>query len=411
MTETDFLVPLLILLFITGFWGLRLGDVRDAYRKMPLLIPDEKRLLAEEVPLISVIVPAHNEEAVITECLRSVLQQDYPRFELIVVDDRSTDGTASKVGDVVGKKSGCTIVSVRRLPEGWTGKCHAVHSAIAHARGEWLAFLDADSALHPNALTRCYREAMKARVGMVTLSPRFVMETFWEKALQPAFAAMACIIHPPGKINDPSSPVASANGMFYLISREAYEKIGGHAAVRDLAVEDIGIGKRVKASGLGLLFANGSRLLRTRMYTDCRGILNGWARILSAAMNYDLFTVLKFLCMHILVSLPVLAASLYLFIPQAMGIWPYGWPVIPAVCLAAVCLVPPLYFRQTGIPLRYAGLLVLGNLALVWVFLLIAKRIVRRDALQWRGTTYPESRHQPTQLEPQTPGAEAHPVS
>jgi len=311
LTQTGFLLPFLILVFIAGFWALRLRDILAALRKMPLLMPDEERLLSEEAPLISVIVPAHNEEAVIAECLRSVLRQDYPRYELIIVDDRSTDSTAELVSDLIRGKSNCTIVSVRRLPEGWTGKCHAVSSAMVHARGEWLAFLDADSVLHPNALTRCYREALKARVSMVTLSPKFVMRTFWEKALQPAFAAMACIIHPPGKVNDPASPVASANGMFYLIDREAYEQIGGHAAVRDLAVEDIGIGKRVKASGLGLLFANGNRLLRTRMYTNCSSILMGWARILSAAMNYELTAVLKFLCMHILVSLPVLATALY----------------------------------------------------------------------------------------------------
>jgi chlorobactene glucosyltransferase len=370
---------------------------------MPVLVPDEDAILLHDAPLISVIVPAHNEEAVIGECLRSVLGQDYPRFELIVVDDRSSDDTAARASALISGRPNCKLVSVETLPAGWTGKCHALTVATEHAQGEWLAFLDADSVLHPNALTRCYRAALETDVGMVTLSPSFVMRSFWEKALQPAFAAMACIIHPPGKVNDPDSPVASANGMFYLINRHAYDEIGAHESVRDLAVEDIGIGKRVKAMGLGLLFANGNRLLRTRMYTNYREILRGWARILGAAMNYELTAVVRFLFMHILVSLPAMAVALYFFVPEAARMWPTWWPLLPAVCIAEMCLVPPLYCLQTGIPPRYAGLLVLGNLALVWVFLVIVKRIVRRDALQWKGTTYPESRHQPTQLEPQTP--------
>ena len=108
---------------------------------------------------------------------------------------------------------------------------------------------------------------MQHRVNMITLSPKFVLKSLWEKALQPTFISMSCILFPLPQINDPSSPVASANGMFFLISRYAYDKIGGHRDVKGLAVEDIGIGKRVKASGLGLLFAKGRHVMQTRMYT------------------------------------------------------------------------------------------------------------------------------------------------
>jgi len=199
--------------------------------------------------------------------------------------------------------------------------------------------------------------------------------------------------------------VASANGMFYLISRSAYERIDGHAAVRDLAVEDIGIGKRVKAAGLGLIFANGRHLLQTRMYTDLSGTVRGWARILSAAMNYEPSAVLKYLVMHILLSFPVLAAALYFYTWESVLLWPSSWPILPVLCLTQLCLIPPLFCVQLGIPPRCAALLFLGNLALICVFVLILKRIVRQDALQWRGTTYPESRHQPTNLDPTAPAA------
>jgi chlorobactene glucosyltransferase len=235
---------------------------------------------------------------------------------------------------------------------------------------------------------------------MLTLSPKFIMRTFWEKALQPAFAAMSCILFPLGRINDPSSPVASANGMFYMISRHAYNKIGGHEAVKGLAVEDIGIGKRVKASGLGLLFANGKQVLKTRMYCGLGETVRGWTRILSASMNYQLTTVLKYLMVHILVGFPVLLLAFWIYASRASYLWPNSWFLLPMVCLLEMSIASPLYCMQLGVSKKYSVLLILGNLMLVWVFLVIAKKILFNEALQWRGTTYLSNRYQPTMLDP-----------
>ncbi|MBI4966417.1 MAG: glycosyltransferase [Desulfomonile tiedjei] len=377
-------------------------DVLQALLRVPHIDPIEEANLPPTPPLISVIVPAHNEEAKLRACLQSVIEQDYPRFELIVVDDRSTDDTAAIAASVVRGLENCKIVSVDHLRPGWTGKCHALDVGVRHATGEWLAFLDADSRLHRSALRQCYHHATRSHVNMITLSPKFIMNSFWEKALQPSFAAMSCILFPLDKVNDPDSSVASANGMFYLITRHAYEKIGGHHDVRELAVEDIGIGKRVKAAGLGLIFANGRHILQTRMYTSFREILRGWTRILSAAMNYELPTVLRFLGMHLLMSFPVLLASMYFYVCGAPSVWPGGWFLLPAVCLGVMCLVPALFYSQLGTAHRYTVLLILGNLMLIWVFLVIVKKILFKDALQWRGTTYHGSRYQPTRLEPGT---------
>jgi len=189
------------------------------------------------------------------------LEQDYPSYELILVDDRSEDLTASIAAELAKDIANFKVITVQKLSEGWTGKCHALDAGVRHASGEWLAFLDSDSSLDKSALRQCYQAAVKHKVNMVTLSPKFILKTFWEKALQPAFVVASSVLFPLPKVNDPASPVASANGMFFLISRYAYDKIGGHHEVKGLAVEDIGIGKRVKAAGLGLLFANGRYLL------------------------------------------------------------------------------------------------------------------------------------------------------
>jgi glycosyltransferase involved in cell wall biosynthesis len=395
-----FALALLVLCFVVVFWLIRARDLIQTWRQDPDLRPNRKIGLPVKLPLISVIVPAHNEETAIAECLESVLEQDYPCLELICVDDRSVDRTATIARSVCAHHANCTVISVAELPAGWTGKCHALDVAVKQASGEWLAFLDADSRLWSGALSQCYHEALRRGVSMVTLSPKFVLETFWEKALQPAFAAMSCILFPPSKINDPQSDVASANGMFYLINRAAYERIGGHRDVKCLAVEDIGIGKRVKASGLGLLFANGRHVLRTRMYTNFHDITDGWTRILSASMNYRLSTVLKYLVVHILMSMPVLILALSYYMPTAVELWPGTWFLLPVACIVLMTIIPYFYCTQLGVSPSCAVLLSIGQLMLIWVFSVIVKKIVCKDALQWRGTTYSTSLYQPTKLNP-----------
>jgi chlorobactene glucosyltransferase len=395
-------VAVAVVLFQIYFWTVGLRGLLQSLLWVPRIRPGGNRNSSEDFPLISVIVPAHNEQSTIEECLRSVLEQDYPCYELILVDDRSEDLTASIASDLARGRSNFKIITVRKLAHGWTGKCHALDAGVRHASGSWLAFLDADSSLESSALRQCYQAALKHKVGMVTLSPKFILKTFWEKALQPAFAVASSILFPLPKVNDPASPVASANGMFFLISRNAYDKIGGHNGVKGLAVEDIGIGKRVKASGLGLLFANGRFLLRTRMYTGFRETLDGWTRILSASMNYRVATVVRQLVIHILMSPFVAIFALYIFVPAAQRSFPNTWFILPLILAAELLVIPPWFCSQLGIAKKYCVLMCLGNLFLIWTFTVMIKKILMKDALQWRGTTYETHLYEPTALNPVT---------
>jgi chlorobactene glucosyltransferase len=402
-------VAVAVLLFQVYFWGVGLIGLLQTLLWVPGIRPGGYRDASEDFPLISVIVPAHNEQATIEDCLRSVLEQDYPSYELILVDDRSNDLTASIAADLARDRSNFNIITVRELAQGWTGKCHALDVGVSHASGEWLAFLDADSSLDRTALRQCYQAALKHKVGMVTLSPKFIVKTFWEKALQPAFAVASSILFPLPKVNDPASPVASANGMFFLISRHAYDKIGGHHDVKGLAVEDIGIGKRVKASGLGLLFANGRYLLRTRMYTGFRATLDGWTRILCASMNYKVSTVVRHLAIHVLMSPFAAVFALYMLVPAAQRLLPTTWFVLPLILAFELLVVPPWFCSQLGIAKKYSVLMCLGNLFLIWTFAVMIKRILMKDALQWRGTTYETHLYQPKALNPATGSCESCP--
>ncbi|MDD5169266.1 MAG: glycosyltransferase [Syntrophales bacterium] len=392
-----------ILLFEIGFWALRFKELLQTALWVPTILPGVLPDSHEDLPRVSVIVPARNEEVLIRECLQSVLDQDYPSYEVILVDDRSHDRTVAIAEELGRGRSNFQVIRVRELAEGWTGKSHALDVGVRHASGEWLAFLDADSTLEKSALRQCYGAAVQHRVNMITLSPKFLLETLWEKALQPTFISMSCILFPLPRINDPESPVASANGMFFLINRYAYDKIGGHRGVKGLAVEDIGIGKRVKASGLGLLFANGRYVLQTRMYTGLKEILDGWTRILSGSMDYEISTALKYLFMHLLMSPLAGIFSVYTFISAGMGLFPSTWYILPAILALQAIVIPACYCSQLDIPNRYAGLMFIGNFFLIWVFFIIIKKILMKDALQWRGTIYRTSLYSPGALNPLRP--------
>ncbi len=389
-----------VLIYIMFFWSSRMHEIADNAKWVPVLDPENVTFLPESRPLVSVVVPAHNEQDLIKICLESILDQDYMNLELICVDDRSADRTPEIVTKIFNGRSNCKLVTIKERLVGWTGKCHALHEGVKHSSGEWLAFLDADSSLQKTALRQCVSEALHRNINLVTLSPQFILKTFWEKALLPTFAAMAAILFPLSKVNDPRSSVATANGMFLVISRMAYEKIGGHCNVKDLAVEDIGIGKRVKAAGLGILFANGQNLLRTRMYSGFHQILDGWTRILCAAMNYRLSTVLKYLTMHVLVSLPVFVLATLLYSQPAMDLSPTFWFFLPLACLIQMIVASNLFFDQLGLPRKFSVYVALGNLMLIWIFAVMVKKIICRDALQWRGTTYQYTRYQPKYLDP-----------
>jgi hypothetical protein len=136
------------------------------------------------------------------------------------------------------------------------------------------------------------------------------------------------------------------------------------------------------------------------MYSGFREVLNGWTRILAGAMNYKLLTVLKHLFVHILVGLPSFALGTFLYTESAMELWPSLWFLLPLACLLQLVIIPWFFLDQAGLPKKYLVYFSLGNLMLIWIFVVIIKKIIFRDALQWRGTTYNRNRYQPKSLEP-----------
>jgi glycosyltransferase involved in cell wall biosynthesis len=229
----------------------------------------------ETAPEISVIVPARNEEACLPDCLRSLVGQAGPAYEIIVVDDHSTDGTRA-----IAESFPLKLISADELPAGWNGKCNAAWSGAKAAKGKWLLFTDADTRHSPDSIARGLQEAKEASADMLSYSPKQEVRGFAERALMPVIFAELATTYPPKDVCDPKSPVAAANGQYLLIRREAYDAVGGHGAVATTLLEDVELAKRLKQAGFALRFGM-SDAASTRMYRSFPQMWEGWTKNLA----------------------------------------------------------------------------------------------------------------------------------
>jgi glycosyltransferase involved in cell wall biosynthesis len=234
-------------------------------------------LTKQEGPDVSVIVPARNEEACLGACLDSLLAQTGVDFEIIVVDDQSTDGTRA----IAAARSGVRVIEAGPLAPGCSGKCNAAQSGADVARGPWLLFTDADTVHLPGSLERSLREAREHQVALLSYSPAQEVHGLMENAVMPVIYAELAATYRPKDVCDPASEVAAANGQYLLITRAAYDAVGGHAALSHTLLEDVALARAVKRSGRKLRFRFGGDAVRTRMYRTWRDLRDGWTKNLA----------------------------------------------------------------------------------------------------------------------------------
>ena len=224
---------------------------------------------------VSVIVPARNEEARLADCLRTLVGQAGPGYEVIVVDDDSTDLTHA-----IAESFPVRVIAADPLPEGWSGKCNAAWSGARVAKGKWMLFTDADTRHSPGSIASGLQEAEDSSADLLSYSPKQEVRGLAERALMPVIFAELATTYPPKKVCDPSSPVAAANGQYLLIRREVYNAIGGHAAVGTAILEDVELAKLAKQAGYKLGFRI-SDVVSTRMYRGFGEMWEGWMKNLA----------------------------------------------------------------------------------------------------------------------------------
>lgn len=338
-------------------------------------------------PQISVVIPARNEEASLGRCLESLVSQTGVPFEIIVVNDHSTDRTA----EIAASLPDVRVIEAGPLPAGWTGKNNAVTAGARAARGSWLLFTDADTIHLPGSLALALTEAEEHHADMLSYSPEQIAITLWEMAVLPVVFAELARQYPPSKVSDPNSPEAAANGQYILITREAYDAVGGHAAVATSILEDVALARAVKASGRKIRFRYAADAVRTRMYRNFSQLREGWTKNLALLFPNPGRLALKTLLLWLLWATLWMVAA----VANIGRVW---WNV------ANVMVIVLLAIRLRRSQFRWDRLLLGAIFGMpMFVYLLLrSKRAHEQGHVSWKGRSYGGRSEEGTKDSPMT---------
>ena len=333
-------------------------------------------------PLVSVIIPARNEARNIERCVRSVLATRYAPIEVIVVDDRSTDGTAELAAATSDR---VRLVRGVDPPPGWFGKQWAIVQGYRMSKGELLLFADADTRHEPELIARAVRGLQSESVDLFSVMPRQEMQTFWERLIQPhVFLALETGLGSLTRVNRTRIEWnAIANGQFILTSRSAYEGVGTHAAVRDTVVDDVKLAQGFVRGGKDIFLVHGEEFIATRMYGSLREILAGWTKNLATGVPLLVppIAFVRTLAPY-LMWLPALC-----WIAPPLAWLVAGWPAAAIATLVSLITWIAIYAIARA-PIWYAVLYPIGAACVAFIMLRSAWRGRR---IEWRGRTYSAS--------------------
>jgi len=337
--------------------------------------------------LVSVIIPARNERAVIETVVTSVLASAYRPIEVLVVDDRSTDDTAARVGELARRDPRLRLIAGEELPPGWYGKPWACLQGYRASRGDLLLFTDADTRHTPELLGRAVGALRETGADLLTIAPRQRCETFWERIVMPQIWLLLGVRYHPARVNHSRRPRdVIANGQFILMSRASYEAVGTHEAVRGDVAEDLALAQAVVGRGGRLHFAFAERLMETRMYQGLGALIEGWSK------NVDLGGRRSY------PEEPLLRALVPVMLALAFGFW-----LAPASALVFGVLAgapAPSAIVATGLGALFWCLICFGMqipaiyglgypLGAALALYIAARSTLRgRRRVEWRGRTY-----------------------
>jgi len=370
-------------LLIGIVWLRRHVELNRSLREPPLS-PDAAPGGLDDPPRLSVLVAAKDEQANIARCLDGLLAQDYPWFELIAVNDRSTDRTAQIVDSFAQRDQRLKAVHVRELPAGWFGKNHAMYRGLQQATGDWLCFTDADCTYESRRLLSvAVAEALRRNVEFLSVLPNLETHSVWEKIVQPVAGGIMMFWNAPAKVNDPRSRAAYANGAFMLITRRAYDAIGGHAAVRNTLNEDMHFARRAKAAGIRLRVETSVGLIRVRMYDGFGQIWRGWSRIFYGCFG----TVARLIASLVLLSVFSLSPYVTLVVAALSGL---GWQLAVAAGVAMIAQQSVLwrFYSATGSSSAWALSYPVGTVVCLGITFDALGKTRSNARTSWRGTSY-----------------------
>ena len=355
---------------------------------------DRNPVLPAGNPRVSIIVPARNEEETIEQALRTLLALDYDNYEVIAVNDRSTDRTGeilervmrdiqSTTSALSGPASSLPILRVVHhieLPQGWLGKTHAMWTAANQASGDWLLFTDADVLFKPDSLRRAMAYAEAEPADHVVLFPRMIMQRPGEYMMIAFFQTMFMFGHRPWKVADPSTDDHMGVGAFNLVRRRVYDAVGTYEALRMEVLDDMKLGKVVKKKGFAQRNVFGGDLISIRWAHGAFGIVNN--------LTKNFFAILSFQWWRTLLSAFGLA---FINWGPFLGVWlAHGWARLPfAVALGSIALIYIGMSWRSSVPPYYIFLHPVSTAMFIYTLLRSMFLTLRNDGIVWRGTKYP----------------------
>jgi glycosyltransferase involved in cell wall biosynthesis len=340
-------------------------------------------------------VPARNEEDCIGACLESLSMQEGISFELLLIDDASTDRTRAIASTFPQVK----ILDPGPPPAGWSGKNNAVTAGARAAQDEWLLFTDADTVHLPVSLARALAEARQRNAALLSYSPEQDVRSIAEKAVMPVIFAELAATFRPSEVSDPHSPTAAANGQYILVRRDAYEAVGGHAAVANSLLEDVALARAIKQSGRSIFFRYGGDIVRTRMYRSFAQLREGWTKNLAL-----LFPNPAELAIRRTIEFVLLLASLLLAVASLIRCAMSATTLILFLAAAAIWL---LFFRRIRRAHFSWDATLLAPLGLpLFAYLLLRSKMKHQQGqVAWKGRIYAAEPARPSSKEVGMPPA------
>jgi chlorobactene glucosyltransferase len=280
------LVLAVIMAGIFGVWMYFLMYMTKSFWQSPMLDSFDRTKVSRS-PKVSVILPARNERCYIARCLDSLLGQDYPNFEIIAINDSSTDGTGEIMKAYAANDLRVLHIDASPKPEGWTGKNWACYQGFLQARGELLMFTDADSEHLPSTMSLAVGHLISENLEALTAVPRLICNDFWTKMTLPVLATFLHTRFSPIRVNDPNSKTGYFFGSFFIITRNTYEAIGTHEGVKDELVEDGALGSKVKASKFRMKMVRGESHIDAVWARDLPTLWQGLRRFMIPVYYQD----------------------------------------------------------------------------------------------------------------------------
>jgi len=375
------------------YWCLVLVRIRRMIETAPVA---SDGLVAASVATgrVSVIVPAHNEEAVIEGCAASLRAQDHPDLELIFVLDRCTDRTAACLRRAIGGDDRCIVIENDSCPLDWAGKCNAARIGAERATGTHLLFTDADTEFHPSLVRAAANLAAARSAGLLSLVSSLSTERFFERVVQPVASMVLMRLYPLDRVNDPTTLRTFANGQFMLFERSVYEHLGGHAAVKDDLLEDIAFARAAVRAGATVVLARDAGMLRCRMYDTFAAFRQGWKRIFIEACKRKPDRMRRHALRLLFVAIGDPALRLAgAIVGAALVIEGHAWwgavAFVPAILSAAVKGAALAWaYRLAGAPAPAIALHSWATVRVAGILYAGARDLVNRRPVRWGGREY-----------------------